>query len=133
MIEWNDSLSIGIDDIDKQHKELTRRFNKFSDAVSQRYTKEALYEFLLFLKAYAMTHFETEENLMKSVNYPEYDKHIAMHKEFLGKHFWMHEGFRLGDYGVSQEVADFIEHWIVGHVSVEDKKIGEYMAKASSH
>jgi len=129
MIEWNDSLSLGIDEIDRQHRELVRRFNKFAEAVNHGYTKESLVEMLYFMGSYADYHFESEERLMRNVGYPGIASHILIHKEFLGKQFWLYEGSHFGDLDVARETVDFLEKWITEHVAVEDKKIGEYVAR----
>jgi len=127
MIEWNDSMSIGVAEIDQQHRELVRRFNRFAEAVANGKTTKSLADILSFMRAYTIFHFSAEEKVMQKTGYADFSVHAQQHKEFIGKQFWLYECSRLSDLGVAQETADFLEKWIVEHVSVEDKKIGEFV------
>ena len=128
MIEWRDTLSTGIFEVDQQHRELIRRFNTFATAVREGYKSEDVYDILLFMHAYAIFHFETEESIMREIGYPEMERHAAQHQEFTGKQFWLHQSLHFDDQGVAQEIVEYLEQWITTHVTVEDKKIGAHAA-----
>jgi hemerythrin len=42
LIQWNDSLSVNVVEIDKQHQKLVRMINELNDAMRQGKGKEAL-------------------------------------------------------------------------------------------
>ena len=62
MIEWQDSLTIGVLEIDIQHKLLFDKFNAFLAACQAETESDGIYRLFWFLEAYAVTHFTEEEN-----------------------------------------------------------------------
>jgi hemerythrin len=64
MIIWDDSMSAGVALIDAQHKTLFRKFNEFSETVSEVTSREPAAEMLDFLQFYATWHFGREEKCM---------------------------------------------------------------------
>lgn len=127
MIEWTDSLSIGVEEIDQQHRILITRFNTFADAVRNGDTKESLNDILLFMWNYALFHFEAEEALMRKIAYPGIIAHIHDHHDFMGRQTWLYESLRIGSQGIAEETVEFLQDWITRHVSCEDKKLGRYV------
>lgn len=85
MLTWNDSLNLGIDIIDTQHREIFEAINKLMVSFEQGQEKESVYEVLEFIEVYVHKHFSTEEFYLKKYNYPEADSHIKMHKAFTDK------------------------------------------------
>ena len=120
-------MDIGVFEIDQQHRELVRRFNQFAAAVESGSNEKAVYDMLIFMRGYCYIHFEAEEELMRQVGYPGMAAHVHEHREFIGKHFWLNESLRVGAVDIAQETAEYLENWIANHVTVEDKKIGEYI------
>jgi len=55
--EWTQNLSIGVAEIDNQHKELFKRINNLLDAISQGKGKQELFAVLEFLEDYSKFHF----------------------------------------------------------------------------
>ncbi|MGA2938094.1 MAG: hemerythrin domain-containing protein [Syntrophobacteraceae bacterium] len=65
LIQWNDSLSVNVVDIDKQHQKLVGMINELNDAMRQGKGKDALGKIVNGLIIYAGTHFKTEETTSK--------------------------------------------------------------------
>ncbi|GFK94524.1 Bacteriohemerythrin [Fundidesulfovibrio magnetotacticus] len=122
MIEWNDSLCTGVEEIDAQHRELVRRYNVFSQAAADGAGAAELAEMLRFMHAYAEEHFRTEERFMERTGYPGLPSHILQHREFTGRQFWLLEGADSPE--TVQETVDFLREWIARHVGEVDAKIG---------
>lgn len=84
LLKWDDNLSLGVDDIDKDHKRLFSIIGKIlllsQDEDSEK-VKHATREGQKFFVRYAMEHFEREEAFMRSQNYSEYETHKAMHDD----------------------------------------------------
>ena len=82
-MEWTGDLSVGIDEIDEQHKELIRRINDLVDSVRQKSCKYKIGDVIKFLEEYVVVHFGEEEGLMEKYAYPEYKPHRAQHEYFM--------------------------------------------------
>ncbi len=63
-IEWRDSLAIGVEAIDNQHKELLLRFDRLLNACQTGKGIEELKKLQVFLGEYVHTHFNDEEELI---------------------------------------------------------------------
>ncbi|ADH60084.1 hemerythrin-like metal-binding protein [Thermoanaerobacter mathranii subsp. mathranii str. A3] len=82
-MKWTESLSVGNDYIDEQHKEWIRRINDLLEAYNQKRGKEKVREAMEFVKEYTVTHFGAEQELMKKYKYPEYEIHKRIHDNFI--------------------------------------------------
>ena len=80
-LEWKDEYAVDIPAIDLQHK---RIFESFMTIV-QGSTKQdrLLAEFALVqLVGILQEHFALEESMMRSLSYPELEKHIEEHRQY---------------------------------------------------
>ena len=82
-VEWSDTLSVGIEEIDEQHKVLVELINRMHEAIHQRHGSDAVKGILVDLADYTRIHFAVEESLMRILNYPDYENHKAIHEELL--------------------------------------------------
>jgi len=126
VIEWNDKLSIGDEQIDEQHKKWIRIYNKVHDAMmaaeKQDYHKlgsETLKEML----EYGKYHFEYEEKWMARIKYSGIERHKELHKKFLSSVDRQLLEIKKGRYVLNTEIIKMIENWLVNHIMNEDRKI----------
>lgn len=124
MLTWNESLKLGIDTIDTQHREIFDAINKLMASFDEGKEKESVYEVLEFIEAYVHKHFSTEEFYLKKYNYPEADLHIKMHKAFSDKlteyktHYKRTGLTRLA----ALEMNNILIQWWNNHISKTDFK-----------
>lgn len=85
MLTWNDSLYLGIDIIDTQHREIFDAINKLTISFDEGHEKDSVYEVLDFIEVYVHKHFSTEEFYLQKYNYLETESHIKTHKAFSAK------------------------------------------------
>ncbi len=85
IITWNESLMVGIPDIDKQHQSLVVGINNLQDAMAQGKGKDFLEHLLDDMLAYSTIHFSTEENYFEKFNYDDAQQHIKEHRAFAKK------------------------------------------------
>jgi len=120
-MEWDDSLSVGVQQVDKEHKKLVDLVNNLNDSMKNGKSKEALQQVFNELVDYTMTHFSNEELLMQNVNYSNFTAHKREHDELAKKVKILKEEFLSGKMMISIEVRDFIKNWIVNHILKTDK------------
>ena len=128
-IEWDESLSVGIAEIDDQHKLIFDKYNTFSAACRDGHGSEQLNKLLWYLGSYVATHFADEERLMQRVGFADYARHHEMHTEFAREYNALMENF--SKEGPSRElvskVREFIKNWLIGHISEMDRALGQQM------
>lgn len=80
-LRWTSALSIGVEELDAQHRELFARVEELEDAMLRRDRATAVHV-LRFLGEYVQVHFTAEEGLMCAVEYPRRAEHQAEHAGF---------------------------------------------------
>ena len=130
-IEWDDSLSIGIDTIDDQHKMLIDRLKNLSNAFEQQMGETEIFETIKFMTEYTDFHFSSEEEHMRKVNYPGLEHQIGQHAEFKESLNRLVEDFE--DEGITRalttSVNTFLMNWLVNHIKGVDTKFAQFLKK----
>jgi len=122
LIKWDDSFSVGVMEIDRQHQKLISMINELNDAMRQGKSREAMGKILQGLKSYTVTHFGTEERYFDRFGYPEADSHKQEHAQFVEKVSDFEKGFQEGRFSVSLELMKFLSKWLREHINGVDKK-----------
>jgi len=129
-VEWQDSLAIGVMEIDIQHKLLFDKVNAFLVACNTGTSIDEVNRLFWFLEAYAMTHFREEERLMQDLVYPDFLKHREKHVAFANDVAALKE--RLRQEGATPALAAsakvFISEWLYEHISKMDRLLGEHVS-----
>lgn len=132
LVEWQESLNIGVLEIDLQHRLLFEKFNAFLEACDNQTEGDGIYRLFWFLEAYTLTHFSEEEKLMRKVNCPELEKHKGQHQAFAAKVAALKQHLRSEgptDSLVSH-IREFISSWLVGHISNKDRELARHVIAA---
>jgi hemerythrin len=119
---WKDEYSVGVKEIDDQHRHFVDLLSKLYFAISSRQVKQTLAELSQDLIAYADNHFQTEEKYFKEFNYEGAEEHIAEHRKLKEQLTDFQEGFTANKLELSFKLIDFLEDWLVGHLANMDKK-----------
>ena len=133
LIEWQENLSIGVLEVDIQHKLLFQKFNDFLAACEAEAESEAIYRLFWFVEAYTITHFSEEENLMQRVNYPDFLEHRELHLTFTSQVVKLKDRLRTEGptRGLVADIRMFISGWLVTHISNMDSAIGRFVGATS--
>lgn len=128
-LQWNQDLSVGVNEIDDQHKELINRVNSFFDAMGKGKGREEIEKVVKFLEDYVITHFSTEEKYMAKYGYLDSLAHKAQHKAFI-KDFGEIKK-KCEDNGTSThlviQVQRHVHNWLINHIGKVDKALGAYL------
>lgn len=127
LIQWNDSLSVDIVEIDRQHRKLIALINELGDAMRQGQGRTVVGKIISGLRSYTETHFKTEENYFKAFGYPETAGHVKEHAAFVVKVTEFQNGFDKGDLALSVEVMNFLSEWLRHHIKGEDGKYSPFL------
>jgi len=126
LIQWNDSLSVNVKEIDRQHQRLVGMINELNDAMRQGKGNEVLKKTVRELIQYAATHFRTEEKYFDQFQYPDAAGHKKEHADFTRKVSDFKDGFEKGTLGLSIQVMGFLSDWLQNHIKGVDKKYGPF-------
>jgi hemerythrin len=122
MIQWSDSLSVGVKEIDQQHQKLIRMINELNDAMGQGKGKDVLGRTLASMASYTASHFAFEEGYFEEYGYPDAAAHRKEHQAFLAKVTEFQRDFSSGRIGLSIQVMSFLSDWLRGHIQGTDRK-----------
>jgi hemerythrin len=131
LIVWSDDYSIGVPEIDAQHRRLVEMLNELHESMLRGDGHEVVHEILSGLVQYTRAHFAAEERLMQSVNYPDYTAHKGEHERLTLKVVEYQAKQGPGEVTRSLDVLWLLWDWVQEHISGRDKAIGAYVA--SSH
>ncbi|TAN44560.1 MAG: bacteriohemerythrin [Nitrospirae bacterium] len=128
-VEWDESLSVGVSEIDNQHKELIRRINSLLEAILHGKGKEKAAEMLSFLENYTTMHFGTEEAYMLKYSYPDYNDHLLQHQIFIKELSALNR--HIETQGVNSDLVIKLNHdvisWLINHICKVDKELGSFL------
>lgn len=83
LIAWDEKFSIGIAEVDHEHRELIGLVNETYDRLMRPGSEGAVLEFLGEIYARISAHFALEEQLMRVEHYDRYGEHKADHERLL--------------------------------------------------
>ncbi|NOX54566.1 MAG: bacteriohemerythrin [Planctomycetes bacterium] len=127
-LKWDDSLSIGVDGIDGQHKYFINLINRIYNAIEQNDALQ-LVEALLDMIEYSHVHFAAEQRLMEEWNYPALKGHICEHQQFIQRTEQFLDELEASPLAVRVEVLKYVSQWALKHIRRSDAAFGRFLAK----
>ena len=126
--EWYDEYSIGVDEIDVQHKRFLNLIERTYELAEQTIETREMFNLLDELMRYAQFHFSSEELLMQAYFYPKHleqkNEHVRIMKELV-------KGVeQIGsNQGKLKNLLFVLINWFFDHDSHFDKEFGDYVNK----
>lgn len=129
-ILWTEDLATGIAEIDQQHRILVNMLNIANEKLVRDISRNALLAIVHDLMSYAVYHFDTEEELMIENQFPAsaQDPHVQEHRQFSSKIAELHRQISQGELISCQELLDFLNDWLLNHITKNDKKLGSFLS-----
>ena len=127
-LAWGELLSVGVDEIDDDHRKLVDLFNILNHSVTEGDGQQYLEAVLEELINCTVWHFSHEERLMMKYGYGAYEEHKAVHKELIKSARVLQQKIIKEGGLVSSEDIEFLEHWLTEHILTADMKMGDYLA-----
>jgi hemerythrin-like metal-binding protein/PAS domain S-box-containing protein len=140
-VSWSESYSVGMPQMDAQHKQLIAIINQLADcqrrSINAQTTtqtleaKNAFHQALSEMFDYTQNHFKAEELYLQEIGYPQIQAHECEHATFIEKLAELSISAIDGDldmYGVHQ----YLKNWLFGHILKSDMNYRQF-ADASGH
>ncbi|THF66624.1 bacteriohemerythrin [Pseudothauera nasutitermitis] len=130
LVAWDESYSLGLEEIDDQHKVLFDIMNHLWSAIVRRTDSSEMLRILAELERYTVTHFSAEEAYMQSTGYAGLAAHRAQHEQFVARVNAARADIQQGKQ-ISLELLQFLRDWLVRHIQVEDRAYAQACARST--
>lgn len=127
--EWRDEYSIGVEEIDAQHKRFVSIMREAYAVGNASQQDPAVIKVVDELTKYTQFHFQSEEQLMRLYFYPKYVDQKKEHDRILKELESRLTEIRRNNAGLASLLL-FLIKWFVNHTTYEDRMMGEFISKA---
>jgi hemerythrin len=127
VFNWKEDYSVSVPSIDSQHKKLIGYINQLYNSMRVGDGSKAIAEVLEGLTSYTLNHFNAEEQLMIQFKYYNYPSHKKQHEDLIKKVDEFKKQFTPENHKIIFELAEFLKKWLINHIAVTDKILGNYL------
>jgi hemerythrin-like metal-binding protein len=125
------SLSLNIQKIDSQHRELVFLLQQTNDlnvrGISLKRKMLFLPTIIKKMYYYSQFHFQTEEGLMEEKGYDRLAEHKEQHKKFVFKVGQFARDYHQRKADLSEEIVDFLHNWTISHIIKDDGAFKKFL------
>ena len=125
LVQWTDDFSVGISEIDDQHRGLIALVNRVYSAVINKASSSEVEEIVLALEHYTLQHFADEERYMIHARYPKFGVHKAVHDQFVER-VAAEKDRLIAGFPLDIDIVHFLRDWLINHILRMDKEFGMY-------
>jgi hemerythrin-like metal-binding protein len=126
LITWENKFSVGVKELDNQHKKLIELINELYDSMRAGHGKDVLKQILNDLLEYTKYHFDTEEKYFIKYNYYGKTEHMKEHAELKEKVMDLKQKVDGGKAVISNEILQFLKNWLSTHIMESDKRYSSF-------
>lgn len=126
---FDDSLRLGVAEIDEQHARFVDYINQIDAALERGESTENFLGILQQLLDYAVEHFSCEEALMRKHGYPGYEGHKQIHSATVDE-LWNFDIRMMADHQQeTRAFLDFVVSWLKNHILGTDSQLAAFLKK----
>ena len=129
LLQWQSSFSIGIAEVDHEHRGLIDLINRLHDALGGDRSSERVEAFLGEIFADVSAHFALEERVMRERHYDALAAHKAEHEQLL-------DDLRdlMDEHAAGAELDDArfgarLAQWFTGHFQTQDARLHRHLQR----
>jgi hemerythrin len=129
IFQWENSLEIGIDTIDRQHRGLIQKLDDLAQAVLKKQGKDKIRTMMRFMEEYGEQHFADEERFMIFYEYPGLEGQRKNHEKVRETTKRLMEQLESKNdmESFAASVQRYLIDWLILHIKTEDMKFGDYI------
>ena len=127
---WDDTYSVGVSQMDDEHRIILSTINQMLDAPDVSAGSEAISNILTQLAKYASKHFEHEERLLKEHGYPDLSAHRGEHQLFrreVAAFCLSLMDEQTPTQGAYDDLLRFLRRWWNEHILIEDMQYRSFL------
>ena len=134
LMTWNREMSVGVAQLDTDHKKLVDLVNDLHDGILSGQTRDALGHVLGELIRYTQVHFKHEEDLFARTADPCAVAHKKEHDDLIVKASELQTRYKDGGKSMlSLETMAFLKSWLSHHIQESDKAYGPHLNSKGVH
>jgi hemerythrin len=131
LIAWADELSVGVAQLDEDHRVLIGIINELYDAMVAERDEATIDGLLAKLKGHAARHFAGEESVMQSCGYRHLEDHKRHHGGLITQLDEFMERYKSKSGGVDQvRLLVFLQGWLINHIKLDDFQFKHFLKKS---
>jgi hemerythrin-like metal-binding protein len=119
---WSESHSVGIEQVDREHRELLELVNRLETVVVLEMGKEEGEIIFQSIVNGALRHFANEEKLLKHYLPARSDSHMKEHEDLRLAAARLQERVHTGNMKLNLDVVIFLNDWLERHIMETDKR-----------
>jgi hemerythrin len=126
-IKWHEGMSVGIPEIDEDHRRFIALIDELNLSISQRMKATEIKRRLQHVIDDTNRHFEREEQFFRERHYPNAEGHARSHKNVKDTLTKIQDSFM--PYGLEAEWLDaalIIKQILISHILTEDMQYANY-------
>lgn len=127
LFDFDDSLRLGIAEIDEQHARFIDYINETDAALERGENTEKFLSILQKLMDYAVEHFSCEGALMRQHGYPGYEGHNEIHRHTLGELLEFDIRMMADHEEETRVFLDFLVGWLKNHILHTDYELAAFL------
>lgn len=128
LIEWRDSYEIGIDSVDREHKEMIGLINALYELLQRDSSTDAVEGFLGEIYDQISAHFTLEEKYMRELGYDGFPAHKESHEILLNELRDITDEYKAGGFADPGEVlSERLHAWFLGHFRHLDAPLHRFL------
>jgi hemerythrin len=112
---------------DEEHIKFAGYINRLYEAILSSKRKEVIALILEGLAVYTFQQFRSEEQLMVTTEYHDYQTHKSQHTKLLNKIIDFKIKYKEGNYNLGFELAEFLNKYLIAHIASYDKTLCNYL------
>jgi len=126
-LEWDEGMSVGIPEIDEDHKRFISSIDEINRSISERMNAIEIKKRLQLIVEDVERHFLQEEKFFQKLRYPNAEGHARLHNQILNNLKNIQQSFM--PYGLDAEWLDAtlaIKNILINHFISEDMQYANY-------
>jgi len=129
IISWDDSWSIGVEEIDTHHQKLVSLIQTLFGALITAQGADYITGVVNEVIDYTKYHFHREEEIFEEHGYDRLEEHKELHRALMERvldicKLIIEKG---GTEDVSDDVYKFLKNWLADHILEEDMKFKAFL------
>ena len=132
-INWEPEFSIGNLNIDNDHRIIVDAYNDIVDILEQNGSRLKLVEVLSVMTDYVQRHFKREELYMKAMNYPRFEEHKKMHRDYIVNVAMLNNEMMTTwkHLDIATQLIHFLKGWWIDHILKKDTEYEKFKESLS--
>jgi len=130
--EWSPEFSVGHRTLDAQHARIMGLIDKLARAGGGPSEAEIVSDTLDEMMKYSRSHFTAEERILLEVGFPDYERHVELHRAYVKKVVAFCQATTMGVDSVPAKLLEYLKVWFTHHILQEDMKYKSLVTSAGT-